>query len=100
MEETRQSPNNAVIFYSIQNAGERNGRQHWQWKAIDPLDGEVYFMLNTDFELFFDLELNGDGEAVCILDNTCAAKHTCGKHGICPMAETYEQASTYAQVLA
>ena len=57
-------------------------------------------MLNTDFELFFDLELNGDGEAVCILDNTCAAKHTCGKHGICPMAETYEQASTYAQVLA
>ena len=57
-------------------------------------------MLNTDFELFFDLELDGDGKTVCILDNTCASKKTCGKDGICPMAETYEQAQTYAQVCA
>ncbi len=55
-------------------------------------------MLNTDFELFFDLQLDGDGKAVCILDNTCVSKKTCGKNGICPMAETYEQAQTYAQV--
>jgi hypothetical protein len=55
-------------------------------------------MLNTDFELFFDLELDGDGKTVCILDNTCASKKTCGKDGICPMAETYVQAETYAQV--
>jgi hypothetical protein len=78
--------------------GLQNGRQHWQWKAIDPVDGEVYFMLNTDFELFFDLELNGDGQAVCILDNTCASKHTCGKNGICPKSKTYDQAAAYAQV--
>ena len=57
-------------------------------------------MLNTDFELFFDLELDGDGKTVCILDNSCASKKTCGKDGICPMAETYEQAETYAQVCA
>ena len=56
-------------------------------------------MLNTDFELFFDVELDGDGKAVCILDNTCASKKNCGKDGICPMAETYDQAATYAQVL-
>ena len=82
----------------MQNAGLRNGRDHWQWKAIDPVDGEEYFMLNTDFELFFDLDLNGEGQAVCILDNTCDSTHTCGKNGICPKAETFDQAATYAQV--
>ncbi len=55
-------------------------------------------MLNTDFELFFDLELDGDGKTVCTLDNTCASRNTCGKNGICPMAETYKQAESYAQV--
>ena len=82
----------------MQNAGLRNGRDHWQWKAIDPVDGEEYFMLNTDFELFFDLDLNGEGQAVCILDNTCDSTHTCGKNGICPKAETFDQAATYAHV--
>ncbi len=55
-------------------------------------------MLNTDFELFFDVQLDGDGKAVCILDNNCVAKKTCGINGICPIAETYDQAATYAQV--
>jgi hypothetical protein len=43
-----------------------NGRQHWQWEATEP-SGEEYFMLNIDMELFFDLELDGDGKAVCTL---------------------------------
>ncbi len=56
-------------------------------------------MLNTDFELFFDVQLDADGKAVCILDNTCVAKKTCGKNGVCPIAETYDQAAAYAQVI-
>jgi hypothetical protein len=65
---------------------------------VDPIDDEEYFMLNTDFELFFDVQLDADGKAVCILDNNCVAKKTCGINGICPIAETYDQAATYAQV--
>jgi hypothetical protein len=55
-------------------------------------------MLNTDFEIFFDLELDADGQAVCILDNTCVRKHTCGINGICAQAATYEQGEAYALV--
>ena len=88
----------AKSFLNIQNAGLRNGREHWQWTAVDPIDGEEYFMLNIDFELFFDLMLDGNGKTVCQLDNNCVAKGTCGKDGVCPLSETYDQAATYAQV--
>ena len=56
-------------------------------------------MLNTDFELFFDLVLDGDGKTVCVLDNNCVAKQTCGVGNICPVAATYDQALLYAQVI-
>jgi hypothetical protein len=65
---------------------------------VDPVTGKTYMMFNTDFEVFFDLLLDSDGKAVCILDNTCAAKETCGTNGIFPIAETYDQALTYAHV--
>ena len=55
-------------------------------------------MLNTDFELFFDINLDGDGKAVCILDNTCALSKTCGKNNNCPKAATFDQALSYAHV--
>ena len=65
---------------------------------MDPENGKIFMMFNTDFEVFFDLLLDSDGKAVCILDNTCAAKETCGTNGICPIAETYDQALMYAHV--
>ena len=33
-----------------------NHRNHWQWEAELP-NGQVSMMLNTDFEIFFDIEL-------------------------------------------
>ena len=29
------------IFIFFKNQGLRFGRQHWQWNAVDPIDGEV-----------------------------------------------------------
>ena len=55
-------------------------------------------MLNTDLELFFELDLDGDGKTMCILDNACIHKNTCGIYGICPKAATYDQALSYAHV--
>ena len=55
-------------------------------------------MLNTDLELFFELDLNGDGQTMCILDNTCIHKNTCGLYGICLKAVTFDQALSYAYV--
>jgi hypothetical protein len=52
---------NENIFIILQNAadGVANATQpRWQWEAVLP-NGEVSMMLNTDFEIFFDLgELN------------------------------------------
>ena len=86
------------INFFNQNVGLQDGRQHWQWQAVDPVDGEEYFMLNTDFELFFELDLDGDGKTMCILDNTCVHRHTCGRDGLCPKAATVDQALSYAHV--
>ena len=66
--------------------------------AHDPVDGETYFMLNTDFELFFDLDLDANGKATCILDPTCIAAGTCGKHNICPQAQTFDIGNNFIQV--
>jgi hypothetical protein len=53
-------------FDWFQNAGNKDEIPHWQWEAIGD-DNETYFMLNTDFEIFFDLDLDGNGKAVCRL---------------------------------
>ena len=55
-------------------------------------------MLNTDFEIFFDLDLDANGKSVCKLDNTCPEKETCGKHGVCPQAATYDLGKQYIEV--
>ena len=71
---------------------------HWQWEAFDAAINDTVFMLNTDFEIFFDLDLDANGKAVCKLDPTCVDKKTCGKHNICPQAETYDLGKKYIDV--
>ena len=80
-----------------QNAGDKGGVSHWQWEAVGA-DNLTYFMLNTDFEIFFDLDLDANGKAACAIDVTCADKGTCGKHGACPKASTYELGKNYIDV--
>jgi hypothetical protein len=55
-------------------------------------------MLNTDFEIFFDLDLDSNGKSVCTLDQTCPEKGTCGKRGVCPQAETFDLGKKYIDV--
>ena len=71
---------------------------HWQWEAFDAEDNETYMMLNTDFELFFDLDLDANGKAVCNLDITCIASNSCGKKNTCRLANTFEQGKKYNDV--
>ena len=82
----------------FKDAGVKDDVSHWQWEAVDPEDNETYFMLNTDFEIFFDLDLDANGKSVCQLDNTCVEKGTCGKHSVCPQAATYELGKQYIEV--
>ena len=55
-------------------------------------------MLNSDFELVFDIQLDGDSKALCQIDTNCFENGYCGKHGICPSVDTYKLAKSYAEV--
>jgi len=72
-------------------------KSHWQWEAEMP-DGTMSMMFNTDFEIFFDLDLDEEGKTKCILDPQCYSQDTCGKDNICGMAETYGQGLKYISV--
>ena len=87
-----------MLIFQDAAAGLEGQLPHWQWEAFDAEDNETYFMLNTDFEIFFDLDLDANGKAVCTLDNTCAETMTCGKHNICNMAKTFDQGKKYVEV--
>jgi hypothetical protein len=90
----------SLLPLSFQDATEGMPDQtkpHWQWEAEMP-DGSMSMMFNTDFEIFFDLGLDSDGKASCILDPQCYTEDTCGKDNICGMAETYGQGLKYISV--
>ena len=55
-------------------------------------------MLNTDYEIFFDLELDSTGRTSCKLEPGCVETGTCGTKNICPKADTYEQGQDYIEV--
>ena len=55
-------------------------------------------MLNSDFELLFDIQMDSNSKALCQIDTNCFENGYCGKHGICPRAATYELAKSYAEV--
>ena len=53
-------------------------------------------MLNTDFAVFYDLQLDQNGKLGCKLNNTCGITNTCDNY--CPKASTFENALKYANV--
>ena len=72
----------------------------WQWNGYDPT-GEVpdpAMMFNTDFELFFDLDLDDDGQTLCDLQVDCIAMGTCGTNNVCRVSDTYALAEHYITV--
>ena len=56
-------------------------------------------MLNTDYEIFFDLDLDQNGQTSCKLEPGCVGTGTCGTNNICQKAETYEQGQDYIEVI-
>ena len=59
-------------------------------------NGNGGFMLNTDFAVFYDLQLDQNGKLGCKLNNTCGITNTCDNY--CPKASTFENALKYANV--
>ena len=82
---------------NTQNAGNKGNFPHWQWEAVGP-NNETFFMLNTDFELIFDLSLDSQGKSSCRIDVSCIKKNTCGKKGSCAKAKTYGLTKQYVEV--
>ena len=75
--------------------------QKWQWEGY-PKDGTIlekpYFMLNTDFYVFFNITVHEYGKSKCILDTSCGYSGTCGLFGTCGMSPTYLIGYKYANV--
>ena len=91
-------PTNNTLFIKDASAGRPNATEkHWQWEATLP-NGDISMMLNTDLEIFFDLELAEDGKVVCTLDTNCIKDGTCSEDNNCRKADTYEQGLEYTQV--
>jgi len=77
-----------------QNASE----DHWQWEAfIDKT--QTLFMLNTDFEILFDLDLDASGKSLCNIDVNCIKSNSCNSGKTCPLVDsTYQVAKLYKEV--
>ena len=80
------------------SAGNPDVPPHWQWNGLNTETNETYMMFNTDFVNFFDLDLDANAKAVCTLDTQCVSRGTCGKHNVCPQAESYDLALSYINV--
>jgi len=54
-------------------------------------------MLNTDFELFYNLTLDPTtAKTTCTLNSTCGLTNSCNNY--CPMSTTFNQALSYSTV--
>ena len=61
-------------------------------------DSACGIMLNTDFELVFDLDLDLEGKSSCRIDVNCIKKNTCGRNGVCAKARTFHLTKKYVEV--
>ena len=71
----------------------------WQFKGTLADGTGSGFMLNTDFELFYNLTLDANGQTTCTLNHLCglSTPDTCS--GKCPVASTFNQAEAYSKVI-
>jgi hypothetical protein len=71
----------------------------WQFNGLLADGTNAGFMLNTDFEIFYNLTLNPTtGQTTCSLNSVCglATPNTCGSG--CQVASTFKQALNYSKV--
>ena len=71
----------------------------WQFNGVNKTNGQnAGFMLNTDFEVFYNLTLDSNGQATCILDPLYGLSTRDASNDICPIAATFNQALDYSKV--
>ena len=79
----------SIIIAFQDKANARAADRKWQFEGIDS-DGETAsIMLNTDFEVFYELELDEDSQAGCDVQSDALT---------CQKSETYDIANQYAEV--
>ncbi len=85
------------------NTNETTLKPKWQWEGYynnvskAPSQDKPFFMLTTDFYVFFNITLDENGKSTCHLDTSCGLKGTCGLHAICGLSPTYAIGLLYAQ---
>ena len=67
----------------------------WEFKASFPNGTNAGFMLNTDFEIFYNLTLDANAMTTCKLNTQCGLTNSCS--GYCPMSSTFQTAYAYSQ---
>ena len=81
-----------------QNVGNRTVPK-WQYNGNSIVDGSIAgFMLNTDFELFYELSLDSNAKSTCTLTTSCGLTTPDTCNGSCPVASTFNQAQQYSKV--
>ena len=71
----------------------------WQFNGLLANGNSAGFMLNTDFELFYNLTLNPTtAQTTCLLNPVCGlpTPNTCKTN--CQVAPTFKQALSYSKV--
>jgi hypothetical protein len=81
-----------IIFTKQEEGG--SGSNNFQFNS-----NTSAIMFNTDFEMFYDLELNtATSETLCKLNHTCGATGKCDGEGECQKSSTYDISLKYSQV--
>ena len=86
-----------LSFIFLQNVGGRQSPQY-QYNGVDSAGDNGGFMLVTDFEVFYDIEVDDDGEPTCTLNNVCGIDDSCDTTTECAAASTFSQAQGYSTV--
>ena len=87
---------NSSISFKSSNSSSSSAK----WQFVGTLDqGENGgFMLNTDFALFYDLQVDRVGKLKCNLNTTCGLTNSCQADFHCLPGDTFDLARQYAQV--
>jgi len=86
------------IKWTNVNVSPPNGTVKWQYDGVYATSGgDAGFMLNTDFEMFYELSLDSNAQTTCTLAPTCglSSPNTCGSS--CPVSSTFNQALAYSK---
>ena len=87
------------LSFCLQDASatKYDGSNKWQFNG-NRNGGEVSFMLNTDFELYYDLKTDKSGRTTCKLEPSCGLDQSC-KPENCRPSKTFGQAHSYSEVI-